>query len=137
MKAFDKLEHHAISKILIARGFGQKWNSWIAAVLKSGTSTVLLNGVQGKIFHCKRGLRQGDPLSPLLFLHAVGLLQSVINEARNRGILNNPIPLNYTQDFLRIEYADDTLLVTESCRRQFWTLKALLQSFWGINMFGS
>jgi hypothetical protein len=43
---------------------------------------VLLNGVPGKVFHCKRGVRQGDPLSPLLFVLAADLLQSVINKAR-------------------------------------------------------
>jgi hypothetical protein len=61
-----------------------------------------LNRVPGKIFHCKRGVRQGDPLSPpppLLFVLAVDLLQSIINKAKNSGLLNLPIDEGYTANF--------------------------------------
>jgi len=98
-KAFDKVEHGAILNILQAKGFGQRWIKWIECILNSATSSVLLNGVQGKRFKCKRGVRQGDPLSPLLFVVAADLLQSIVNKAKQRGLLRSPIPLAYTEDF--------------------------------------
>jgi hypothetical protein len=64
-KAFDKVEHGAILQVLRAKGFGDKWYRWIKEILNSGTSSVLLNGIPGKVIHCRRGVRQGDPLSPL------------------------------------------------------------------------
>jgi hypothetical protein len=77
-KAFDLVEHAAILEILSAKGFSQRWIRRIDDILSSATSLVLLNGVAGKEFKCKRGVRQGHPLSPLLFVIAADLLQSVI-----------------------------------------------------------
>lgn len=128
-KAFDKIEHYTVLEITRAKGFDQIWLGWINSILGSGTSAVLLNGVPGKVFHYRRGVRQGDPLSPLLFVLTADLLQSIINKAKDLGLLNLPIPLNYTDDFPIIQYADDTLLIMEASSRQLITLKALLHSF--------
>lgn len=73
--------------------------------------------------------KAGDPLSPLLFVLVADLLQSVVNKAKDQGILNLPIPLRYTVDFPIIQYADDTLLIMEACARQLWALKAILHTF--------
>jgi hypothetical protein len=112
-------------EILKHKGFGERWMGWIRNLLSLGTSSVLLNGFPGKVFHCKRGLRQGDPLSPLLFVLAADLLQSIINDAKNNN-LNLPIPQRVGCDFPIVQYADDTLLVVEACPWQLQTLKELL-----------
>jgi hypothetical protein len=128
-KAFDRLEHAAIIDILRHKGFGDRWLHWISLILDSGTSQILLNGVPGRRFHCKHGVRQGDPLSPLLFVLAADLLQSIINKAKDCDILKLPIPLSCGSDFPIIQYADDTILILEACPRQLFFLKAMLNSF--------
>jgi hypothetical protein len=125
-KAFDKVELEVIIRMLSHKGFPSKW---IESILKSGTFAALLNGTPGNVFHCRRGVRQGDSISPLLFVLAADLLQSIINKASHMGLLKLPIKVGYTTDFLVVQYADDTLLTMEACPLQLFTLKALLNTF--------
>ena len=90
-KAFDCIEHKAIIEILRAKGFGERWIMWMGLLFNSASSSVLLNGVPGKKFYCKKGVRQGDSLSPLLFVIAVHLLQSILNKAMHQGLLTSPL----------------------------------------------
>jgi hypothetical protein len=85
--------------------------------------------VPGKTFHCRRGVRQGDPLSPLLFVLAADLLQTLFNRAKDLNLLSLSIPLVSSTDFPILQYADDTLIFMEGCARQLVFLKNLLQTF--------
>jgi hypothetical protein len=114
-KAFDTVEHPTILQILHHMGFPDRWMSWISTTLSTGTSAVILNGVPGRKFKCKRGVRQGDPLSPLIFVLAAEWLQILVNRAASQGLL--------------IQYADDTVLVMQADARQLYFLKGLLNSF--------
>jgi retron-type reverse transcriptase len=98
-KAFNKIEHEVIIHILRQKGFPNKWIEWIHGILTHVTSSVMLNGTLGKVFHCRRGVRQGDPLSPLLFVLAIDLFQSIINKYKENGILRLPIDVGYSNDF--------------------------------------
>jgi hypothetical protein len=56
-KAFDKIEHEVIIQVMAQKGFPMKWIKWIKDIFSSGTSSIMLNGTPGKVFHCKRGVR--------------------------------------------------------------------------------
>jgi hypothetical protein len=71
--------------------FGDKWINWIDIILNSASTSVILNGVHGKPIICKRVVRQGDPLSPLLFVSTAELLQVGVDQAWNDGLINLPI----------------------------------------------
>jgi retron-type reverse transcriptase len=128
-KAFDMVEHSVIIDILKHKGFGEKWCSWIKRLLESGVSSVMLNGVPGNYFKCKRGVRQGDPISPLLFVMVADFLQSILNDALQQGFIQCPVPVNYINDFPIIQYADDTLIILPAEIDQLTHLKLILDEF--------
>jgi hypothetical protein len=110
-KAFDTIEFSAILEMMKQYGFSEQWLRWTSEILESATTSVLLNGVIGKTLSCKRGVRQGEPMPPLLFVLAAELLQCIINRACQLGLLHMPIPSQDGSGFSIIQYADDTIIV--------------------------
>ena len=128
-KAFDKVEYSAILEIMRCLGFGELWISWIRTILTTASASVLLNGVPGKKIHCKRGVRQGDPLSPQLYVIASELLQYMVNKAWNEDELRLPLDHSFGLDFPIIQYADDTLIILPACPTQRMNIKNILSTF--------
>ncbi|WVZ68943.1 LOW QUALITY PROTEIN: hypothetical protein U9M48_017814 [Paspalum notatum var. saurae] len=91
-KAFDSINWPYLLEVLEVLGFGTRWRNWIAALLATSSSGVLLNGKPGKKIVHRRGLRQGDPLSPMLFILAIDPLQRIIERAVQSGVLSQILP---------------------------------------------
>nr|CAD1842746.1 unnamed protein product [Ananas comosus var. bracteatus] len=57
-RAFDRVNWSFLLDLLQARGFSPRWTTWIHTLLQTTSTSVILNGTPGRIFSCKRGLRQ-------------------------------------------------------------------------------
>ena len=74
-KAYDSVSWSFLEYMLDRMGFCLKWRKWINACLQSAIVSILINGSPTKEFAPTRGLRQGDPLAPMLFnIVAQGLI---------------------------------------------------------------
>ncbi|CAO2039804.1 unnamed protein product [Urochloa humidicola] len=126
-KAFDSVEWSSLDAILHARGFDNRWCTWVRQILSSGKTAVMLNGVPGRWINCRRGLRQGDPISPYLFIIVADVLQRLIRRASENGELCHPVDPTIACPVL--QYADDTLVITRGDIQSMTTLKSILDDF--------
>jgi hypothetical protein len=87
-KAFDTINWSYLLEVLEALGFGPRWREWVSILFCTATSSVLLKGHRGPNFNHGKGVRQGDPLSPMLFILAMDPLQRLLELATQQGILS-------------------------------------------------
>ena len=119
-KAFDSIRWDFIRKTLRNFNFGDRFISYISTLYNQITTTVINNGHISSWFNPKRGVRQGCPLSPYLFILAVEVLAISIRQNRNiSGLVFNGVEIKVSQ------LADDTNCVVKDEN----SLKHLLDTF--------
>ncbi|XP_071687637.1 uncharacterized protein [Rutidosis leptorrhynchoides] len=132
-KAFDCIEWDFLFNTMKSLGFGIKWISFIKACLSSSTISILINGSPTREFTPGRGIRQGDPISPFLFIIAAEglniLVKRAITKNQFRGIRvgHDEIVISHLQ------YADDTIFFGEWSKRNSKNIAKLLKCFENIS----
>jgi hypothetical protein len=124
-KAYDSVSWSFLEYMLRRVGFGDRWRAWMKACICNGKISVLVNGTPTEQVNIKRGLKQGDPLAPFLFLLVAeglnALTQSVVSLGYFKGVEVSPdvsVPL--------LQYADDMLFIGEARVENLWAMKAIL-----------
>ena len=111
-KVFDRLDHSYLFKILRANNLPAKFINWVELMYKDVKSKVEVNGAYTNTINIERSVRQGCPLSMLLFIIAAeGLLDKLRTNKNTKGY---PITRRQYKNFKVVAYADDiTLIITE------------------------
>jgi hypothetical protein len=126
-KAFDSVGWAYLIEVLMALGFSHVWRDWVCLSLASANSRVLLNGNPGSPFWHARGLSQGDPLSPMLFILTIDPLQHILSTATQHGILS---PIHSRLIRCRISlYADNAGIFVNPVKDELRAITAILDVF--------
>ncbi|PWA52848.1 reverse transcriptase domain, Reverse transcriptase zinc-binding domain protein [Artemisia annua] len=112
-KAFDSVSWKFLDHMLSVLGFGAKWRSWIQSCLCSSRSSILINGSPTSEFPIKRGLRQGDPLSPFLFIIVMEGLHIALQNAVGSGLIRGSKVGDSGLIISHLFYADDVVITSE------------------------
>jgi hypothetical protein len=117
-KAYDRIEWEFIRGVLEAMGFPQNLVNLILRCISTVSYQILVNGQPSKSFLPERGLRQGDPLSPYLFILCAdvlsGLLSREVREKRIHGIK----VARKAPELSHLLFADDSLLFIRANRTE-------------------
>ncbi|XP_057803511.1 uncharacterized protein LOC131018823 [Salvia miltiorrhiza] len=129
-KAFDTLRWDFLLAVLKVGGYDEKFVNWIRIILHSARLSILYNGRLHGYFACSRGVRQGDPLSPLLFGIAEDVLSALLRNCVAAGKLT-PMNICRARPFpTHFLYADDILVFCTASEENARTLRHIL-TFYG------
>nr|GEX33126.1 putative RNA-directed DNA polymerase, eukaryota, reverse transcriptase zinc-binding domain protein [Tanacetum cinerariifolium] len=129
-KAFDSVNWTYHDHMLYILGFGLTWRSWIRACLESSRISILVNGSPTFELSVKRGLRQGDPLSPFLFIIVMEGLHMALMEASHSRLIRGIKISSLNIILSHIFYADDMVITTEWRSLNMDNIICVLQVFY-------
>lgn len=127
-KAYDSVSWNYLRSIMGKMGFGGNWSKWMKACVFISSMSVLVNGSVNKDFMMERGLRQGDLLSPFLFVIAMEGLTCLVNRDVEIGEYEG---FSVYQEIIIdiLQFVDDTIILRDGFKNNLWSLKAILRGF--------
>src|SRR5438105_6792406 len=111
------------------KGFAQPWCDLITQFVQGGSVGIKVNNDIGHYFQTRKGLRQGDPLSPILFNIVADMLAILIARAKEDGQVGGLLPHLVEGGVSILQYADDTILFMEHDLEKTVNMKLILCIF--------
>jgi hypothetical protein len=111
------------------KGFSPEWRALINDFVSGGSVAIRVNDDTGRYFQTRKGLRQGDPLSPMLFNIVADILAILIERAKYDGQIEGVIPHLVDGGLSILQYVDDTILFMEHDLERARNLKLILAAF--------
>lgn len=127
-KAFDCVSWSFLRVLLAKIGLSPRACSWIMACVESVHYSVIINGIPTTFFQAERGLRQGCPLSPLLFILVMNSLSTHINHAVAQGRCK-PVKICKDISLTHNFFVDDILIFAMLCKSSWACLYVIFQKF--------
>ena len=134
-KAYDHVNWEALLDLLKRMGFGEKWCRWIRTCISTVQFSILINRSPADFFGSTRGLRQGDPLSPLLFLVMMEVFSRMLKRVEDAGLTRGFQAVGSRgvgECVSHLLFADDTILFCDADVEQILHVRMLLLCFQAV-----
>jgi len=128
-KAYDSVRWNFLFDMIQRLGFHNKWITWVRGCLKSSTVSVLINGSPTEEFKPSRGLRQGDPLAPFLFLLVAKGLAGLVRQASKKNMLRSVKVGRNEVKCCMLQFGDDTLFMCKDSFSNVFTINVILRCY--------
>ncbi|GLT68412.1 hypothetical protein SLA2020_406460, partial [Shorea laevis] len=128
-KAYDSVNWNFLDSMMEKLGFCLKWRRWIRECLSTSSVSVLVNGSPTEEFRMKKGLRQGDPLAPFLFLLVAEALNGLILKAKEKDMYTGTVVGTEGLEVTHLQFADDSIFFCEASDLNIKVIKGILRSF--------
>ena len=128
-KACDRLEWDFIKLVFQRLGFHPKWINWIMQCVSTVTYSFLINGSPRGRVTPSRGIRQGDPLSPYIFILCSEVLSGLCNKAQEEGTLKGVRVARGCPRLNHLLFADDTMFFLRASKENGEALCRLLKRY--------
>jgi hypothetical protein len=112
--AFDRVKHDFLFAVMRNFGFNQKFIEWVKACIIAPWIAPLINGRPAKFFQASRGLRQGFPLSPVLYVIQASVLSFQLQSCLQNRVLPGIRVVPNVKDVSHAQFIDDTLLLGDA-----------------------
>jgi hypothetical protein len=127
-RAYDTVHWNFLEFMMLGIGFVEGWRRWIRACVFQSSMSVLVNESPTEDFSVGKGLMQGNPLSPFLFLIVAEGLTGLMSKAVDNSLFNG-YKVSNSILFHTLLFADNTIIVGEGNLDNLWTIKTMLRSF--------
>lgn len=128
-KAYDKVDWRFLNWLLERMAFPQKFRHWIMQCVSTVSYSLLINGEPSRKFKPLCGLRQGDPLSPYLFILVMEAFSRLIAYAESQGLIEGIKISRSSPPISHLFFADDSLLFFKAKPQSCATVKSLITEF--------
>ncbi|GLJ29203.1 hypothetical protein SUGI_0575970 [Cryptomeria japonica] len=128
-KAYDKVRWEFLIEVIQKMGFSQKWIEIIKVCISTPHYSVAINGSLFSFFESLNGLRQGDPISPFLFVIMAEALSRYIAKLRENKVWNGIEVHANIQAITHSQFADDTTLFGETSVTEAEIIKLVLNNY--------
>jgi hypothetical protein len=128
-KPYDKVQWGFMMEVLRRKNFPPKWLEWMKQIIEGGRVAININGEDGQFFNTHKGLRQGDPLSPLMFNLVSDTLATMFENAKLTGQTRGLVPNLIEGGLTHLQYADDTIVFLNHDDQSIYNTKFLLYYF--------